>query len=179
MIKVIGVDPGLSATGVGIVRGMGLKVDGFSFGSIHTSKNLPLPSRLDQIFSNLLKVLKDEKPDLMVVEDVFSVEKFPNAGIILGKVTGVILLAGCRMEVPVIEVSVRESKQVLTGNGNASKIQLEKTVRNLLNLTMPIRPYHASDAMGLALLGLFRYNDHSERRTRYQKEKTKCNDRLS
>jgi len=130
-------------------------------------------------FSNLLTILKDEKPDLMVVEDVFSIEKFPNAGITLGKVTGVILLAGSRMEVPVIEVSVRESKQVLTGNGNASKMQLEKTVRNLLKLTTPIRPYHASDAMGLALLGLFRYNDHSGQRTPNKRDKTKCNDRLS
>lgn len=179
MIKVIGVDPGLSATGVGIVRGIDLKVDGFSFGSIHTSKNLPLPNRLDQIFSNLLKVLKDEKPDLMVVEDVFSTEKFPNAGITLGKVTGVILLAGCRMEIPVIEVPVRESKQVLTGNGNATKMQLEKAVRRLLNLTTPIRPYHASDALGLALLGLFRYNDRWAKKTPYKKEKFKCNDRLS
>jgi crossover junction endodeoxyribonuclease RuvC len=159
MIKVIGIDPGLSATGVGIVRGMGLKIDGFSFGSINTSKNISLPSRLDQIFSNLLLVLKDEKPDLMLVEDVFSVEKFPKAGITLGKVTGVVLLAGCRVDVPVAEVSVREAKQVLTGNGNASKMQLEKAVRRLLNITTPIRPYHASDAMGLALLGLFRYND--------------------
>ena len=159
MIKVIGIDPGLSATGVGIVRGMGLKIDGFSFDSINTSKNISLPSRLDQIFSNLLLVLKDEKPDLMVVEDVFSVEKFPKAGITLGKVTGVVLLAGCRVDVPVAEVSVREVKQVLTGNGNASKMQLEKAVRRLLNLTKPIRPYHASDAMGLAIIGLFRYND--------------------
>ena len=179
MIKVIGVDPGLSATGVGIVRGIDLKVDGFSFGSIHTSKNLPLLNRLDKIFSNLLKVLNDEKPDLMVVEDVFSTEKFPNAGITLGKVTGVILLAGCRMEIPVIEVPVRESKQVLTGNGNATKIQLEKAVRRLLNLTTPIRPYHASDALGLALLGLFRYNDRWAKKTPYKKEKLKCNDRLS
>ena len=179
MIKVIGVDPGLSATGVGIVRGIDLKVDGFSFGSIHTSKNLPLLNRLDQIFSNLLKVLKDEKPDLMVVEDIFSTEKFPNAGITLGKVTGVILLAGCRMEIPVIEVPVRESKQVLTGNGNATKMQLEKAVRRLLNLTTPIRPYHASDALGLALLGLFRYNDRWAKKTPYKKEKFKCNDRLS
>jgi len=179
MIKVIGVDPGLSATGVGIVRGIDLKVDGFSFGSIHTSKNLPLLNRLDQIFSNLLKVLKDEEPDLMVVEDIFSIEKFPNAGITLGKVTGVILLAGCRMEIPVIEVPVRESKQVLTGNGNATKIQLEKAVRRLLNLTTPIRPYHASDALGLALLGLFRYNDRRAKKTPYKKERFKCNDRLS
>ncbi len=179
MTKVIGIDPGLSATGVGIVRGTGLKINGFSFGSIHTSKNLPLPNRLDQIFSNLLTILKDEKPDLMVVEDVFSVDKFPNAGISLGKVAGVILLAGCRMEIPVIEVPVRESKQVLTGNGNATKMQLEKTVRNLLNLTTPIRPYHASDAMGLAILGLFRYNNRSVQRKLKKEEQTKCNDRLS
>ena len=159
MIKVIGIDPGLSATGVGIVVGMGLKVNSFSFGSINTSKNISLPSRLDKIFSNLLRVLKDEKPDLMVVEDVFSMGKFPKAGITLGKVIGVVLLAGCRVDVPVAEVSVREAKQVLTGNGNSSKMQLEKAVRRLLNLTTPIKPYHASDAIGLALLGLFRYTD--------------------
>ena len=179
MITVIGIDPGLSATGIGIAKGAGMVVESFSFSSIQTQKNFPLPSRLNQIYSNLIRVLKDEKPDLMVVEDVFSAEKFPNAGITLGKVTGVILLAGCRMEVPVIEVPVRESKQVLTGNGNATKMQLEKTVRRLLNLTTPIRPYHASDALGLALLGLFRYNDRLVQKTSYKREKTKCNDRLS
>jgi crossover junction endodeoxyribonuclease RuvC len=45
----------------------------------------------------------------------------------------------------------------LTGNGNASKMQLEKAVRHLVGLTTPIRPYHASDALSLALIGLFRY----------------------
>lgn len=159
MITVIGIDPGLSATGFGIVRGMGLKVDNFSFGSINTSKSFSLPSRLDKIFSNTLLMLKNEKPELMIVEDVFSVEKFPKAGITLSKVTGVVLLAGCQAGVPVIEIPVREAKQVLTGNGNASKTQLEKSVRRFLNIATPIRPYHASDAMGLALLGLFRYND--------------------
>lgn len=157
MIKIIGIDPGLAATGIGIVRGTGLKVDGYSYGSINTSKNISLPTRLDQIFSKLLLVLNDEKPDLMVVEDVFSLEKYPKSGIILGKVAGVVLLAGSRVDVPIAEVPVREAKQVLTGNGNATKIQLEKSVRHLLNLTAPIRPYHASDALGLALIGLFRY----------------------
>jgi crossover junction endodeoxyribonuclease RuvC len=178
MITVIGIDPGLSATGVGIVRGAGMKVDGFSFGSIQTSKKLPLPNRLDQIYSNLVRILKDEKPDLMVVEDVFSIEKFPNAGITLGKVTGVILLAGCRLEIPVVEIPVRESKQVLTGNGNATKAQLEMAVRRLLNLSAPIRPYHASDAMGLALVGLFRHN-HNESNKMPHKKRTEYNDRVS
>jgi len=159
MIKIIGIDPGLSATGFGIVRGTGLKVADFAFGTINTSKNISLPNRLEKIFARLQLVLKDEKPDLMVVEDVFSVEKFPKAGITLGKVSGVVLLAGCQVDVPVTEVPVREAKQILTGNGNASKKQLEMAVRHLLQLKTPIRPYHASDALGLALLGLFRYRD--------------------
>ena len=72
---------------------------------------------------------------------------------------------------PVVEISVRESKQILTGNGNASKAQLEKAVRHLLKLTTPIRPDHASDAVALALIGFFRYNDHSSQRTPYKREK--------
>jgi len=121
MVKIIGIDPGLAGTGVGIVRGLGKNVEGYSFGSINTSKNISLPVRLDQIFSNIF------------------------------------LLAGCRAGVPVTEVAVREAKQVLTGNGNASKDQLEKAVRHFLNHKEPIRPFHVSDAMGMALIGLFRY----------------------
>jgi crossover junction endodeoxyribonuclease RuvC len=157
MLKIIGIDPGLAETGIGIIRGRGLKVHDYSFGSIKTSSRSPISDRLDKIFSEIHVILKDEKPDLMVVEDVFFLKENPKSGITLGKVIGVILLAGCRAEVPVIEVPVREAKQVLTGNGNASKIQLETTVRHILNIGTPIRPYHASDAIALALIGLFRH----------------------
>ena len=155
-IKIIGIDPGLAATGLGIVRGRGMRVDGFSYGSINTSKNTPLPARLDIIFSKLLELLESEKPDFMVVEDVFSLERYPKSGITLGKVAGVILVAGCRFNIPVAEIPVREAKRILTGNGNASKMQLEKSVRRFLKLRDPIKPYHASDALGMALIGLFR-----------------------
>ena len=155
-MKVLGVDPGLADTGIGVVQGHGLRVDGFAFGSISTSQDETPSRRLEKIYSKLTQVLQQEKPDLMVVEDVFSLEKYPKSGILLGKVTGVILLAGCHNNVPIKEVPVREAKQVLTGNGNASKSQLEKAVRHALKLERPIRPYHASDALGLALIGLFR-----------------------
>jgi crossover junction endodeoxyribonuclease RuvC len=138
-----------------------------------------MPGRLDKIFSNLLMVLKDEPHDLMVVEDIFSMVKFPKAGITLGKVTGVVLLAGCQVGVPVAEVPVREAKQVLTGNGNASKMQLERAVRRLLNLTDPIKPYHASDAMGLALLGLFRHNNGRSQTAQQNLYAMVSHDRLS
>jgi crossover junction endodeoxyribonuclease RuvC len=159
MVKIIGIDPGLSATGIGIVRGLGTKIDSYSFGSIHTSKTTSLPSRLDKIFSKLLQLLKSEKPDLMVLEDVYSLNRYPKSGILLGQVTGVIQLAGFHAAVTTVEVPVREAKQILTGNGNASKEQLEKAVRHRLNHKTCIKPVHASDAAGLALIGLYRYQD--------------------
>ena len=156
-MKVLGIDPGLADTGIGIVHGSGLNVAGFAFGSIATSRKADQSRRLETIYTKLQGLLRREMPDLMVVEDVFSLEKYPKSGILLGKVTGVILLAGCHINVPIQEIAVREAKQVLTGNGNASKAQLEKAVRHVLKLEEPIRPFHASDALGLALIGLYRH----------------------
>jgi crossover junction endodeoxyribonuclease RuvC len=77
----------------------------------------------------------------------------------LGQVTGVIHLAGFHAAVPSVEIPVREAKQILTGNGNADKKKLEKAVRHRLNHNLPNKPIHASDAMGMALIGLYRYQD--------------------
>jgi len=156
MPKVVGIDPGLAATGVAVVNGTGLSVTSYSFGTIKTSARHELQDRLNRIYTKLSFLLDDEAPDVMVVEDIFSVEKFPQSGITLGKVTGVILLAGCQKKIPVIEIPVREAKQVLTGSGNAGKKQLEESVRRRLNHPGPIKPFHASDAMALAMIGLFR-----------------------
>jgi crossover junction endodeoxyribonuclease RuvC len=162
MIKIMGIDPGLAATGVGVVRGQGLRVAGYSFGCISTPSACRLPERLDRIFSHLLKLFSDEMPDIVVVEDVFSLKEYPQSGISLGHVSGVVMVAASRSRVRCAAISVREAKQVLTGNGNASKVQLESAVRRQLNHPGPIRPYHASDALGLALIGLFRYQPAGE-----------------
>lgn len=158
MPKVIGIDPGLAGTGVGIVTGDGFNIVSYSYGSVTTPKSKPLPQRLERIYTQLSDLLTQETPDLLVIEEVFSLQKFPKSGITLGQVSGVALLAAARAGVPTREVAVREAKQVLTGNGNASKQQLELSVRNRLEHPTAIRPYHASDALGLALIGLLRYS---------------------
>ncbi len=161
MAKIIGIDPGLAATGVGVVAGHRTKVQGYSFGCIQTEKAHALPTRLKTIYTRLLSVLEDQKPDLLVIEEVFSLQRYPASGINLAKVAGVIMLAGSHFGVTIREIPVREAKQVLTGNGNASKKQLEKAVRNSLNRSKVITPDHASDALGLALIGLYRYDTFS------------------
>jgi crossover junction endodeoxyribonuclease RuvC len=157
MLTVIGIDPGLADTGIGVVRGRGQVVRDYAYGTISTVKGCPLASRLEHIYNRIRQVLSEEQPDQMVIEDVFSLEKYPTSGIVLGKVCGVILLAGIQSGVRLNEVPVRQAKQILTGNGNASKQQLERAVRQTLGAPEPIRPYHASDALGLALIGLFRH----------------------
>lgn len=156
MFKVVGIDPGLAATGIGIVSGQGVAVAGYSFGCIQTSKSTCLSQRLDHIFSRLMQVFTAEAPDLVVVEDVFSLKEYPKSGISLGQVSGVVLLAAARTGLSAVQVPVREAKQALTGNGNSSKAQLETAVRRLLCHPSPIRPSHSADALGLAIIGLYR-----------------------
>lgn len=164
MVKVIGIDPGLAATGIGIICGRGLTVESFAFGSIHTEASQSTAHRLNTIYSKIKRIIETEAPDLMIIEESFSLGKYPKSGIMLGKVTGVVLLSAGIAAIPAFEVPVREIKQVLTGNGNASKEQLEKAVRYALNCHSPIRPFHASDALAIALIGLYRYCDPGARR---------------
>lgn len=163
MISIVGIDPGLAATGVAVVSGSGLTVARYAYGMVRTSPQSGLAERLNKIYTEISDFLADQKPSLMVVEDVFSLEKYPKSGITLGQVSGVILLAGCRKQIRVVQVPVREAKQILTGNGNAGKQQLEESVRRRLNHPVPIRPYHSADALSMALIGLFRWGGNHQK----------------
>lgn len=160
MIKIIGIDPGLADTGVGVVRGRKYEVASYAFGAISTKPSTPLPLRLDKLYTELYSLFESEKPNLIVLEDVFSLQRYPKSGIALGQVTGITLLAAARLNIAAKTVSVREAKKILTGKGSASKQQLEMAVRDYLKHKTKITPLHASDALCLALIGLFRYNEN-------------------
>lgn len=161
MIKIVGIDPGLAATGIGIVWGSPTSMAGYAYGTIRTPKTDSTAHRLLRIHEKFSDVLRQEAPDLMIVEDIFSLGKYPKSSILLGKVVGVVLLAGAQSGIQSLEAQVREVKQVLTGNGNASKEQVETAVRRHLNLEKPLRPLHVSDALALAIVGLFRFHPSS------------------
>ena len=157
MVKVIGVDPGLAESGIGIIEGRRSGIGGFSYGCIRTSRNASPPQRLERIYTKFSELLSQQHPDLMVIEDVYVLKAYPLSAIILGKVVGVFQLAAFQHGLRMLDVPVREAKQVLTGSGTASKMQLEAAVRHTLKLEQAIRPYHASDALALALIGVSRF----------------------
>ncbi|MFO7753940.1 MAG: crossover junction endodeoxyribonuclease RuvC [Desulfobacteraceae bacterium] len=160
MIRVVGIDPGLAGTGVGVVTGNGANVTGYAFGSIQTEKNQPVCRRLDTIYSKVTDFIIGQSPDLVIIEDIYSLEKYPGSGIMLGKVSGVLLLASYRSGAAVAEVAAKEAKKVVSASGNADKYQVERSVRHILHHGEKIRPFHASDALALALAGFFRYESY-------------------
>ncbi|NOX34294.1 MAG: crossover junction endodeoxyribonuclease RuvC [Deltaproteobacteria bacterium] len=157
MIKVVGIDPGLAGTGIGVIEGNRESIIGYSFGSISTCAKDPIHFRLHTIYSRTLDFLCEQQPDRVVIEDIYSLEKYPGSGIMLGKVSGVLLVAAFKAGLDVEEIPVREVKKIVSGNGSADKYQVERSVRHLLKHGEPIRPFHASDALGLALTGYYRY----------------------
>ncbi len=161
---VIGIDPGIAATGMAVVQGRGFHVVSHHWEVVRTSSSASQGTRLDVIYRAASDLFRRYQPDLAIVEDVFLLDATPKSAFSISTVIGVLLLAATQSQVPVDRISVREAKQVLTGNGKASKDQLERAVRSILHLNQPVKPDHASDALGLALIGLLRCDDPLRRR---------------
>jgi len=156
MKRAIGIDPGLAATGFAVVETVERGGRACEWGGIRTDSHSPMPSRLCSLFDSVGEIMEKWTPDLMVVEDVFVVDRFPRTAIQLGAVRGVICLAAWKQNIPIAEIKPTEMKKALTGNGWAGKDQVEKSLRRMLGIEGKITPNHASDAMALALTGLSR-----------------------
>ncbi len=157
MVKIAGIDPGLAGTGVALIHGDGTNIAGYSFGSINTDKQDSISLRLNIIYSKISDFFSEHTPNLVVIEDIFSLGKYPNSGITLAKVSGVLLLAAFKAGIKVEEIAVREAKKIVSGSGSADKHQVERSVRDILGHGEPIRPFHASDALALAVCGYYRF----------------------
>jgi len=154
--RVVGVDPGLAATGFAVVEARDRKGVAQVWDTISTSQSDPLPQRLRHIFIDFMEILKQWNARILVIEDAYVMQRFPKAALQLGAVRGVLKLAAALEEMDVIELTPTEVKVALTGNGRAPKEQVEKTVRKLCTIQGEIKTTHASDALALAIVGLSR-----------------------
>ncbi len=149
---VLGVDPGLSATGYGVVEAGNPPIAVLA-GVIRTDPDQPMSVRLGELFSGLTQVVEETKPDVMAVETVFTNRNLQTA-IAVGRASGVALLVAARAGLPVSEYVPTAVKSAITGDGSASKTQIQQMVARLLNLAEPPRPADAADALAIALCHL-------------------------
>jgi crossover junction endodeoxyribonuclease RuvC len=149
---VMGIDPGLSATGYGLVEG-GHPPTAMLAGVIRTDPAAPMAERLAELFIGLTQVIEESKPDAVAVESVFTNQNLQTA-ISVGRASGVALLAAARAGLRVSEYAPTAVKSAITGDGSASKKQIQQMVARLLRLAEPPRPADAADALAIALCHL-------------------------
>jgi crossover junction endodeoxyribonuclease RuvC len=152
----MGVDPGLVATGFGVLEADGGHVTVRDAGVISTTTGQPLEARLNALHRAVHRIIELQSPGLLVVEDLYTEYKFPRTAILMGHARGVIYLAARQLGVAVVALAPSEVKRAMTGNGAAGKAQVQRAVQTVLGLKELPRPSHVADALGLAATGMSR-----------------------
>ncbi len=151
--RIIGIDPGLNRTGYGVVEcgAEGPKL--LEAGIIRSprSQDDNLPARLESLFGGLRDVIQEFHPQRMCLEEIYSHTEYPRTSILMGHARGVICLAARLAGVPVVSFSAKRIKQSITGNGNASKIQVQRAVQQIFSLGCLPQPPDVADALAAAL----------------------------
>ncbi len=149
----LGIDPGSSVTGYGVVARHGSRLVHVDSGAIHTRSGDPLESRLLAIHDGLAEVIGRHHPRAVAVEELF-VARHACAALVLGQARGVALLAAAEAGLEVAGYAPRLVKQTVVGYGQAEKGQVAEMVRRLLGLASPPRPADVTDALALAICHL-------------------------
>lgn len=161
-MRILGVDPGLGTTGYGIIEVQNLSWPGgksrirfFNGGVIETRANTPIFQRLNKIYEGITEVVEKFKPDILILEKLYSHYRHPITAILMGHARGVICLVCARKKIPLVSYPVTRIKKAITGSGSASKHQVKMMVTNLLCLNSPPEYEDTSDALALAIAHLY------------------------
>ena len=154
-MRVLGVDPGLTRCGYGLVEGVGQSLSLVTVGVIRTSANSPLAFRLHALEIELAAIVEKWRPESIAVERVFSQLNVKTA-MGTAQAAGVALLIAARHQIPVALHTPSEVKAAVTGSGRADKAQVGQMVARILRLTTIPKPADSADALALAICQIWR-----------------------
>jgi crossover junction endodeoxyribonuclease RuvC len=155
-MRVLGIDPGLTRCGIGIVEGaVGRPLTMMGVGVILTPSTISLESRLLELDTAINEWVSLWNPDFIAVERVFAQH---NVRTVMGtaQAAGVALLIAAKSGIPVMMHTPSEVKASVTGSGRANKEQVAQMVAKLLNLKEIPKPVDATDALALAICHIWR-----------------------
>lgn len=156
-MRMLGIDPGLGITGYAVVEATAWRDARIvEAGALRPGRGDPLPVRLRRLHGEIADLVAEFSPDRVVVEQVFVHRRHVRSALQMGHARGVILLAAASRDLPVDEFSPAEIKKALTGNGQASKRQMQVAVSNQCGLGELPEPADVADAIAIALCGVRR-----------------------
>lgn len=150
-IVILGIDPGLQTTGYGLVR-VGWRPELIEAGTIEGGPSgLGISARLKTLHAGMMSLVVEHRPRAVAMEQLYSHYAHPRTAILMGHARGVLALVAAVNDIEVIDYAATEVKNSLTGNGRATKAQMQRAVQAALCLTHPPEPADAADALALAL----------------------------
>lgn len=147
---VLGIDPGLSRCGYGLVEHEAGRSRAVSAGVIRTLPSDPVPTRLAELQQEIRALIGETTPACVAVERVLFQVNVRTA-MAVGQASGVVMAEAAAAGCDVVEYSPNEVKLAVAGDGAADKNQIERVVQMLLGIDQPLRPVDAADAIAVAL----------------------------
>ena len=157
---ILGIDPGTQAMGFGVIKVLGQKVSLVKMEELLLAKYPDPYLRLKDIFQRTLQLIEIHKPDEVALEAPFY-GKNVQSMLKLGRAQGVAMAVALSREIPVTEYLPKKVKMAITGNGNAGKEQVAKTLQQILNIKKLPKKFDATDALAVALCHYYNSCKHS------------------
>ena len=149
-MRVLGLDPGLTCAGYGLVEREKGGIRAITYGAIRTPATDAVPGRLEAVYNEVRMLIATHHPDAVSVEKVLFNANVRTA-MSVGQAAGVALLAASQAGCEIAEYTPNEVKLTVTGFGGADKAAMQKMVAKLLRLDVLPKPADAADALGLAI----------------------------
>ena len=150
-MRILGIDPGLQVCGYACLEAESGLEKLIEAGVIRTQSGEALAQKLCQIAEDIQSLLEGLKPEIVAVEELYSHYAHPRTAILMGHARGVILQKCAGAGIEVRSFSATRIKKSITGNGRASKEQMQRTIQTLLCLPELPEPHDVADAIAAAL----------------------------
>jgi len=147
---ILGIDPGTTIMGFGLIRVRNKKMEFMQLNELDLKKYNDHYLKLKLIFERTIELIDTHKPDEIAIEAPFF-GKNVQSMLKLGRAQGVAMAAGLSREIPITEYLPKKIKMAITGNGNASKEQVAKMLQSLLNLKSLPKNLDATDGLAAAV----------------------------
>ena len=146
----MGIDPGISNTGFGVVRVAGARMTAIDGGTVEVPTGIPVEQRLRRIHDSIVELIEWHEPQSLALESIYF-GKNVNSAIGVGQARGVVMLAAASHEIPCFDYTPQSVKLAVCGTGAAAKDQVKHMVGILLNLPVEPPSDHAADALAVAV----------------------------
>ncbi len=152
--SVLGVDPGLKHTGYAVMDWHRGRPRVLEAGVVRLENRTALELRLLELEKSLSALIVTHRPGCLACEELYAHYRHPRTAILMAHARGVILALAARNELSVLHLTATHVKKLLTGNGAAGKIQMQRAVCATLSLLRPPEPHDVADAIAVALCAL-------------------------